>query len=168
MDATWTAGPLAVVMTLAMGIGAAVFTFVGLKIWEKPKLPKDLAECRDQLEIGARMVIRKNIELMEAVRFLADTCKTLPPEYLPVAYQVMRLAKVMEEASFDEGVNNGLFPRPMFNASGPPTNDGIPVPGAAPQEQETQTQTQQAEGVVVPFAQPHSGEWINGQILRTG
>lgn len=165
MDANWTSSPWIVFMTLAMGMGAAVITWIVLRIWSQPKLPADMAAARDDLELGARRIIRKNIELMEAVRDMATLCQSLPAEYQPVALQVMKLAQVMEEAAYADGANQNVFPRPMFNAAGgPPQPPMMPIPDTPTKPEETVPESSPRPVNVVPIHY----QTINGQILRAG
>lgn len=166
MEPSWSSEPWVIFMTLFMGAGAAIVTWITLKVFAQPRLPKDMARARDELEIGCRRIIRKNIELMEAVRDISIICKQLPPEYVPVALQVMKLAQVMEEAAFADGANANIFPRPMFNAAGEaPRPPMMPVKTEQQRaEEEAPPQSASRPQNVVPI---HFQE-INGQILRTG
>ena len=155
---TWAAPAWAVAMSIGLGAGSAVIMWIALKIAERARIPKDLAGSRDDLEIGVRNVINQAMQLSEAVRNLVIICKRMPPEYKPIAEHALRLAQLMEEATFEEGARHGLFARPLFTAGTQPP-DPVPVP-------EPDEELPPAETNVLPF-RTRTREWIRGQLLRT-
>lgn len=161
MDPSWTAPLWQLIMIAVLGLGAGTVAFIGWQISQRPKLPRDLERSRLDLEIDVRGVVNACVTLSEAVRVLVVRIKQLPPEYRPAAEHALKLAAVIEEATYAEGVRHGIFPRPLFTAgNGPPPPTAPPRPLiVAP----TNDERPSAEIIQLPAAS--SREWIHGQLL---
>lgn len=165
----WVASGTHVLFTVALGGGAGIVAFTVLKISAAPKVPADKAAARDELEYGVRRVINCNMALMEACRDLASSCQRMPPEYRPIAEHTLRFAKLMEEATYDEGASDGVFPRPLFNAG-----TTTPVP---PQLSVDPPRTMTLDDVDLALddggelriggdtMHRRSGDWVAGQLI---
>lgn len=157
MDPTWTAPLWQIVMTAVLGFGSGTVAFIWWKISLRPKLPRDLERSRHDLELGVRGVVNACVELSERVRELVVLVKRLPPEYRPAAEHALRLAQVIEEATYDEGAKHGIFPRPMFTAGDPPPR---------PRVQQIEDAKPADPGAKVLHLPRAAGrEWIGGQLL---
>ncbi len=157
MDATWTAEPWTLVMLAALCVGVTTLTHLYWRFVNRSKLPHDLERSRHDLELGVRGVVNACVELSERVRELVIVVKRLPPEYRPAAEHALRLAQVIEEATYEEGVRHGIFPRPMFNAGGPPPNR-ISLPDEEPEAE----QRGNAQVIHLPTAKREliGGQWL--------
>ena len=148
-------------MTIVLGLGAGSIAFVGWQISQRPKLPRDLERSRLDLEIDVRGVVNACVTLSEAVRVLVVRIKQLPPEYRPAAEHALKLAAVIEEASYNEGVRHGIFPRPMFTAgNGPP-----PPTTTRPHIVDPINDDKQTTAEIIQLPAASSREWIHGQLL---
>lgn len=168
----WVASAAHVGFTVMLGAGSGVVAFIVLKVSAAPKVPADKAAARDELELGVRRVVNANMHLMEACRDLADLGKRLPPEYRPIAEQTLRFAKLMEEATYAEGVSERIFPRPLFSAG-----EQTPVPRPiAPGPPRTMTFVDGEDPVRISRADPgesliigsgamHRNQWVAGQLI---
>lgn len=156
----WTAEPWFVVMSLCMGVGAYLLSRVLHRYFRDRHRTPSQAAARDNLEVCVRRVVNANMYLMECIQETVEVCKHMPPEYRTIAEQALRFAQLMEEATFEEGAREGLFPRPMFTA-GMPSPLPPPLPG-------TTEETPVSRPNVVPIRHGHTGQWINGQLMRTG
>jgi hypothetical protein len=161
---SWVTSAWHVVFTVMLGAGAGIVAFVVLRIYAAPKVPADKAAARDELELGVRRVINCNMLLMEACRDLAESCRRMPPEYQHIAEHTLRFAKLMEEATYEEGVSERIFPRPLFNAG-----DGVPVPEPRPAAPTSVTLMSPEDLQLPPEAltsdQLHRGHWVAGQLI---
>lgn len=167
MDASWTSSIWALVMMLLFGCGAGAITYFGLKIANAPRLPRNMRAVRDELELGCRRVINANMQLMEAVQELAEIQKSLPPEYQPVANQALRLAQLMEEATYAEGAREGVFPRPLFGAYQTSANapeEGGYTPAPVVDLDAAEARLDEAEARALGY-----GDWqeVAGQLVRS-
>ena len=143
-------------MTVVLGAGAGTVAFIGWKISHQPKLPRELEKSRHELEFGIRGVIDACVELSERVRYLSGIVHKLPPEYRGAAQHALRLAKVIEEAAFEEGARHGIFPRPLFSYDGEPPEGTL-----APVDSE-----QDGPGAeIIHLSTAASREWIGGQLM---
>jgi hypothetical protein len=161
----WVASGAHVGFTVMLGAGTGTVVYLVLKIYDAPKVPADKAAARDELEYNVRRVINCNMQLMEACRDLADLGKRLPPEYRPIAEQTLRFAKLMEEATYAEGVEERIFPRPLFSAG-----DATPVPAHVVIEDVSyvppplaQMADRIAQGELGPASE--AGDWVAGQLI---
>lgn len=163
----WTAPGWFVLLTVMLGAGSAIVTWIVLRITHAPKIPADKAAARDELELAVRRVINNNMLLMESCRDLADLCHRLPEEYRPIAEHTLRFAKLMEEATYAEGASERIFPRPLFNA-----DTTTPVPELRPPRHLPAPLEQAADGVAQgelapPREQMHrQGHWVAGQLIQ--
>jgi len=127
----WSAPLWAVFMALMLGAGAGIITHVGLRYFDRPRVPRDVQHAREELDVHVRRVIGCNVELMQAVRDLVELLKRLPPEYRPAAEHALRFAQLLEEGVFEEGAREGVFPRHQFGYPGerpPAPEEAEPLP----------------------------------------
>ncbi|MCP4242334.1 MAG: hypothetical protein GY772_17405 [bacterium] len=159
-------------LALAMGVGAFLVMKVGDKFMRAGRTPRSVGEWYPVLEEAYLRVVHKNRELLEAVAHAEKTKKELPTEYQAILDQVIMLARLVEQASYEAAVENGTVPRYWFG--GPPTEHPQMEPDGTPRDENGYVGPQlvdEAEGdkptknkiVALPNI---ASEWLRTQVIR--
>ena len=88
-----------------------------------------------------------------------------PLEYRPALYMMLRQAQLLEETMYLEAVQQGIYPKRLFegNLLPPPA---APPPGVGTLEQAPLTEPETVSNVVPLKAHRAMYEWVNGQLLK--
>ena len=155
-------------LALLMGFGAFIVMRVGDRFAKALNTPKSMSEWYPVLEEAYLRVVHKNRELLEAVAYAEKTKKSLPPEYQAVLDQVIMLARLVEQASYEAAVQNGTVPRYWFGGQGEkpqlaqPTQDVAPVETGYEGPQLVSDDTKKSKIVALPTI---AREWIRTQVV---
>jgi hypothetical protein len=159
---SWTASPWVIFMSLCMGVGAFVILKIADKVASKRHVPKEMSDHYPELERVYLAIVTKNRELLEVVREATEVRKELPAEYQAILDQVLMLARLVENASFEQAATEGVVPRRWFGGE-ITEKPSVPLPLPAASEEAPPDSSPRPRGEnVVAFP---SREWINGQLL---
>lgn len=150
-------------LAIALGIGGYVLSQLVHRIHEATKTPKSMSEHLPNLERAYLRVVAKNRELLEAVREANEERRHLPPEYQAILDQVLMLARLVEQSSYEEAVASGVVPRYWFG--GPTEEQPVMTPQVQPAEHTAVHEPGAAEAQPAPQEPP--GEWmrVGGQLV---
>ena len=155
-------------LAIMMGFGAFLVVKMGDRLIKAANTPKNMTEWYPVLEEAYLRVVHKNRELLEAVAHAEETKKSLPPEYQAVLDQVIMLARLIEQASYEAAVENGTVPRYWFGGPGEKpdlaTTPSGEDPPSSPYEgpQLVSDETQKSKIVALPTI---AREWIRTQVV---
>jgi hypothetical protein len=151
----WTGSPWVIVMSLSLGIGAFIISKILDRMTQAQAVPREMVDWYPELERAYLSIVVKNRELLEAVRAATELRKSLPPEYQAILDQVLMLARLVENASFEQAVQDGVVPRQWLGGPVGKTPDLMPsIPPPA------QFVANDADAPALS-----QREWINGQLL---
>lgn len=103
-------------LALLLGVGGYVLAKIGDRIYQASRTPKSMSEHLPNLERAYLRVVHKLRELAEVVKAAEEEKRYLPPEYRPILDQVLMLARLVEHASYEDAVANGVVPRYWFGS----------------------------------------------------
>ena len=128
----------AVITGIFLSIGAFIIK-IGDKLVATRNVPKDMREWYPELERAYLAIVNKNRELLEVVHEASELRKELPPEYQAILDQVLNMARLVENASFEQAAQDGVVPRYWFGGPQreapmlqPLPPDKLPVPAPPP------------------------------------
>ena len=152
-------------LAILMGLGVFLLLKVGERMVRSATTPKTMSEWYPELERAYLAIVHKNRELLEVVAEAERVRKSLPDEYKVALDQVLMLARLVEHATFEQAMAQGVVPRYWFGGPGgdQPVLDEAPVP-----KDETKAET---VGNVVSIqaikkAAVDTHEWIAGQLVN--
>lgn len=144
-------------LALLLGAGGYFIAKALDRLHASLRTPKSMAEHLPELERAYLRVVHKNRELLEAVKAAQEERKHLPPEYQAILDQVLMLARLVEQSSYEEAVASGVVPRYWFGGPSDEQPVMAPQPGDyAPPS--TATEPASAQSPQDPTA--GGGEWM--------
>lgn len=172
-DMNWWAeyGPY---MAIAMAAGAFILLRLADRMVQSYRAPKNMSEWYPELERAYMCIVHKNRELLEAVAEAEQLKKNLPDEYKAILDQVIMLARLVEQSSYENAVANGLVPRSWLGGSGEqPVMIATPVEPIEPPEGyggprlvDEMGELPTSVGAKVVQLPGIASEWIRTQVLR--
>lgn len=88
-----------------------------------------------------------------------------PLEYRPALYMMLRQAQLLEETMYIEAVEQGIYPKRLFEGNLLPPPEAPPT-GDSPVVKAALTAPEPVSNVVPLKAHRAMFEWVNGQLLR--
>lgn len=164
-SATWGA-----IHFVLFAMGAVILILVCMqtnffRIWRR--VPKSMEAVRDEFSQLMSERLGVAMRAAELDKEIIDMWDSLPLEYRPVLYQVVRHSQLLEETMLEEAAQKGIYPRAItLPASHVPVERPVEAQDLMPEQSMAMTVVDESTvDNVVPIAQGNAS-WINGQLVR--
>ena len=175
---TWTSSPWAVVMCIAMGLGAWLIGRTIEAYWRGAHTPKDMSRWMGELEFALRDLQGAEIQRAVCYRRVADLIGQLPRDFDAVALTGLVMSDQIGRAVLRKAEDMGIYAHGTFESLGvvpyqtptfgqttvlepsPPSPMTMLPPPIAPENR----QNGKHRSTVTPWI----GGWVDGRLVPPG